>query len=371
MGTAASRRTSSLLAGLGVALAARGAVRRLRRADLRDQVAVVTGGSRGLGFLLARTLAEQGCRLVLNARDGAELERAGADLERGGAQVLRVPGDVGDKAQATRLIEQATTRFGGVDVLVNNAGVIQVGPLATMTAEDFKEALDVMLWGALHPTLAVLPQMLERRAGRIVNITSIGGKLSAPHLLPYSTAKFAAVGFSEGLRAELASSGVSVTTVVPGLMRTGSHLNAWFKGDAVNEFSWFSLGASLPLVSIDAERAARRIVEAARRGQAELVLTPQARLAASAHGLFPGTFTRTLSVVNRLLPAAEEADPSRDRGMELMAQAHPALRGATRLGVVAARRFHQFPGPVGLRQSQTATDGNLGTGQAGRTPERS
>jgi short-subunit dehydrogenase len=105
--------------------------------------------------------------------------------------------------------------------LVNNAGVIQMGPVEDQSLEDFEEALGTMFYGVLMPIWSVLPQMISRGEGRIVNITSIGGKLSVPHLLPYNCAKFAAVGLSEGLRAELGRSKISVTTIVPGLMRTG------------------------------------------------------------------------------------------------------------------------------------------------------
>lgn len=317
-------------------------VRGLRRADLDGQVALVTGASRGLGFLLARELARQGCRLVVCARDGAALARAAEELRQGGAEVEAVTCDVADREQVEGMVGQAEERFGAVDVLVNNAGVIQVGPVATMRVEDFEQALGVMLWGTVHPTLAVLPRMLERRAGRIVNITSIGGSLSAPHLLPYCTAKFAAVGFSEGLRAELAGSGVHVTTVLPGLMRTGSHLNAHFKGQQQREFTWFALASSLPLLSVDAERAAARIVDAARRGKAELILTPQAQLAARGHGVLPGLAVRTLSVVNRVLPGTDGAGPEARRGMEVAPDSAWFDR-ATRLGLDAARRFHQLP----------------------------
>jgi short-subunit dehydrogenase len=128
--------------------------------------------------------------------------------------------------------------------------------------------------------LAALPVMREQSHGRIVTITSLGGKIAVPHLVPYCAAKFAAVGFSEGLRAELGRDPVTVTTVVPGLMRTGSHVQALFTGQADKEFTWFSLGASLPLVSMDAERAARQIVEGVRRRGAEI---PPWR------GSFPGT----------------------------------------------------------------------------------
>src|SRR6186997_1202822 len=123
----------------------------------------------------------------------------------------------------------------------------------------------------LYPTLAVLPDMRKRRSGRIVNITSIGGKLGIPHLLPYSASKFAAVGFSQGLRAEVAAEGIKVITVVPGLMRTGSPRNAIFRGRHRSEYAWFSISDALPGVSISAEQAARRIIEATCRGEAEVL----------------------------------------------------------------------------------------------------
>src|SRR5204863_2185868 len=161
---------------------------------------------------------------------------------------------------------------GAIDVLVDNAGIIQVGPLETMTQEDFRRAMNTHFWGPLNTTLAVLPEMRRRKTGRIVNISSIGGKISIPHLVPYSASKFALVGLSEGLRAELAKDGISVTTVCPGLMTTGSPRNAFFKGQNQAEYAWFSISDALPGVAMNAEAAARAIIRACKRGDAEIVL---------------------------------------------------------------------------------------------------
>lgn len=136
--------------GFGLALADRAVWRRVRVADLHGEVALVTGGSRGLGFLLAREFGRQGCKLVICARDAAELERARAQLAEEGAEVLAIPCDVGDRAQVEGLADAATRHFGRVDILVNNAGVITVGPLQSMAVADFATAMDVMFWGALN-----------------------------------------------------------------------------------------------------------------------------------------------------------------------------------------------------------------------------
>jgi short-subunit dehydrogenase len=141
--------------------------------------------------------------------------------------------------------------------------------------------------------------------GRIVNIASIGGKISVPHLLPYSASKFALVGLSEGLRAELAKDGILVTTICPGLMRTGSPRHAWFKGRHRAEHAWFSISDALPLASMDADRAARQIVAALRDGDAEQVLSRPAQLATLAHALFPELTAGVLGAINRLLPGPD------------------------------------------------------------------
>ena len=358
-------RTALAAGGLAAALAGREVVARLRQADLRGQVALITGASRGLGFLLAREFGREGCRLAICARDADGLARAREALEASGAEVLAVPCDVADQAQVEHLVAETTRRLGGVDVLVNNAGIIQVGPVQRMTRQDFEDALAAMFWGVVYPTLAVLPQMRQRRRGRIVNITSIGGKVNVPHLVPYGCAKFAAVGFSEGLRAELARDGIQVTTIAPGLMRTGSHLNAWFKGGDAREFALFAPLASLPLVSMDAERAARQIVRAAKRGEAERVLSQPATLLARFHGLFPGTTADLLGLVGRALPAAEPAAPGQpaapadqrgdERGMDVQARLRSGLLEAiTAWGRSAARRFNQYPGLPPRAGHQTA-----------------
>lgn len=288
----------------GVLSLARYAWRKLNEYNLSDKTVLVTGGSRGLGLVLAREFAREGARVAICARDDEELERARLDLQQYGADVMTVRCDVTNAPEVGNMVNQIHERFGGIDVLVNNAGTIQVGPLEVMNREDFDKAMNAHFWGPLNTMLAVLPEMRERRDGRIVNISSIGGKIAVPHLVPYSASKFALVGLSKGLRTELRKDGVVVTTVCPGLMRTGSPRNANFKGKHRDEYAWFSISDSLPLTSIKAERAARQIVDACKQGRAELVITVQAKLAVLFDALFPELSAELLATVNQLLPEA-------------------------------------------------------------------
>src|ERR1044071_4346713 len=242
-------------AGAGAYLAARAVYRRFNGYDCNGKTVLITGGSRGLGLVLARGFAAEGANVAVCARDHRELERARVDLASRGARVFAFPCDVTDRARGREGVEVVARHFGRVDVLVNNAGVIQVGPLETMTLEDFEQAMNVHFWGPLYATLAVLPQMRARGEGRIVNVSSIGGKIGVPHMVPYSASKFALAGLSEGLRAGLWRAGVTGTTVYPGLMRTGSPRHATFKGRHKAEYAWFSLLDSLPVTSMSAERA--------------------------------------------------------------------------------------------------------------------
>jgi NAD(P)-dependent dehydrogenase (short-subunit alcohol dehydrogenase family) len=304
---------TALQVGIALGTAAVAAAR-LRRAvtaiDFAGKVVVIFGGSRGLGLVMARALADEGAHLVLAARDADELERARHDVERYGAPVTTLVCDVTNRQQVRETIAAVVAKHSTIDVLVNDAGVIQVGPFAHMTAADFETALATHFWGPFFTIDAALPHMRRAGARRIVNISSVGGKISVPHLLPYCTSKFALVGFSDGLRSELAPEGFAVTTVCPGLMRTGSTYNATFKGLRQREFVWFHLLSSLPGLTIDAERAARQIIGACRHGDPELVITLPAKVGVALNAVAPGVMARVLTAANWLLPPAtgEEGD---------------------------------------------------------------
>jgi len=309
-------------------------------------IALVTGGSRGLGLLIARELGRRGMRVVLCARDEAELERGRARLAAEGIDATALPCDVTDEEGMRTLVADVEENLGPVDVLVNNAGIIQVGPAESMTLDDYRRAMDTMFWGALHGAEAVLPSMRARRQGIIVNITSIGANVAMPHLAPYDAAKFALRGWSEAIGAEAAKHGIDVVTVVPGLMRTGSFGHALVKGKRYEEASLFSLLASLPLVTVSAERAARRIVRAIEARERFVVVGAPAKFLRLAHALFPGTVVRVLGSLNRLLPGPAPAEGQREAGMALPAELF--RRGLARsiltaLGERAARRYNEEP----------------------------
>ena len=299
------------LACAGLAMGARELVRSRRRIDLDDRVVIITGASAGHGLVAARLAASRGARLVIAARDVGELQAAELELVRGGGRdVLAVPTDITDRDQCRRLIDRAVERHGRVDVLVNNAGVIQVGPMETMTIEDFKLALATNFWGALYCTLAVLPHMRARPFGRIVNVVSVGGKMPVPHLMPYTTSKFALSGLTKALRIELAKDGILVTGVYPSTMRTGGHTHAWVKGDKPAEYSMFALSDTLPLISTSAEHVAESLWRATCNGDAEVNVGWQAQVRATLDALLPNWSADSTALLASLLPRAQGTAPA-------------------------------------------------------------
>jgi NAD(P)-dependent dehydrogenase (short-subunit alcohol dehydrogenase family) len=283
-----------------------------RRFNVSGRVVLVTGGSRGLGLALARELHRRGARVAITARDTEELGHVADEM----GDVLAVPCDLADPSQIDDLVDIVTQTLGPIDALINNAGIMQVGPAKTMTAANFEQALKVHLWAPLHLIARIGPTMSDRQSGRIVNIASVGGRVAVPHMLPYSTSKFALVGLSRGLRVELMKDGVFVTTVCPGLMRTGSVRHATFKGKNDLEYSWFATAATTPFLSMAVRRAARRIIDAMERGKAELVLGAPAKLAVLAQAISPGLTAELLSLADRMLPQPGGIGTAEAKGSE-------------------------------------------------------
>ena len=310
---------------------------------------MVVGASRGLGFLIARELDSQGYRVVIAAEDRDELDRAAEQLRARGARVAAEFCDVADEDQVEALIERTERTLGPIEVLICVAGIISAGPLTAFSRGHFREAIDVMLWGPINCGLAVAPRMRERGRGKIGVITSVGGRIAAPHLLPYSTAKFGAVGFTRGLRNELAGTGVTVTCVEPGLMRIGSHLRARFVGNQGREYAWFATADSLPLLSMDAERAAAKIVRGVLAGRPVVQLTPAAVLAPRFDALFPTLTSALLGLSVRLLPKDPGTEESREtlEGWQAREQLPRRTRllvdRLTRLSDQAAKKHNEEP----------------------------
>jgi len=344
------RRRHEALALLGAGAVVAGVagyfmVRKIRRDPqaFRGKVVAITGGSRGLGLELARGFAKRGATIAICARTLADLRRAAAELRQRGANVLAVVCDVTNQSQCYGFIEKVVEKFGAIDVLVNNAGVIQAGPLACMGLDDFAKSMATHFWGPLYLIDRALPHMRSQGAGQIVNIASIGGEISVPHLAPYCAGKAALVGLSEGLATELRAEGIHVTTVCPGLMRTGSPRNASFKGRYEAEYAWFSISDSLPILTISSRSAANQIIDSVRRRDRFLRISLAAKVAAPLQAAFPGLAGRFLELANHFLPAPNgAAGADSKRGYESFSSWSPSA--LTRLTEDAARRNNELGG---------------------------
>ena len=334
-----TRTLLKLAAGVGVIAGARAILRHQRRIELAGKVIVITGGSRGLGLVLACQLVARGAKVAICARHADELERARVDLAERGGRVFASACDVTDRDDIQRFIAEARDELGPIDALINNAGVIHVGPMELMNVDDYEQEMRTHLWAPLHATVAVLPEMRSRGTGRIVNIASIGGKLGIPHMVPYSASKFALVGMSAGMRAELSQDGVFVTTVCPGLMRTGSPRHALFRGQHRAEYAWFATSDALPFASMSADRAAKAIIDALVHGDAEVVLSVPARIVAMLYGVAPNLVDEAFGLIARLMPASNQ-----DRTMLEGKDAESALAPSvlTTLGDEAARHNNEL-----------------------------
>jgi len=295
--------------------------------------AIVMGASRGLGLLVCQELLERGHTVHGCARDEDELLGAARILSAAvpGARFVPRVCDVRDEAVVNAVVEEVAASDQPLEVAIHVAGVIQVGHADKVTLGHFHDAVDTMLWGPVHLALAVLPFMRDAGRGRIGVISSVGGLVAVPRLVPYSVAKFGAVGLAEGLYSELAGTGVTVTAVTPGLMRTGGHTHARFVDDAITDYAWFAPLASMPGLSISAERAARRIVSGVLAGKPTVELTPLTILGRRVHGLAPATTIRAMGLMSRMLPGPSGSAP------DPMSDEAPAVEGRTAAARLSSR----------------------------------
>ncbi|HEY9663972.1 MAG TPA: SDR family NAD(P)-dependent oxidoreductase, partial [Allocoleopsis sp.] len=308
--------------------------------DLGGKTVLITGGSRGLGLVMARQLLDAKAKVAICARDEAELERARTELVQRSGDILALTCDVTDHTQVEQMIQHVRNQFGAIDVLINNAGTDIVSPVENLTMQDYDDLMKLHFWAPLYTTYAVLSEMQARRTGRIVNISSIGGKTASPHMVAYCASKFALVGLSEGMRSELAKDGIAVTTVCPGFIHTGVVDHAIMKGQHRKEFAWFSIGDSLPLLSASAEQVARATIAGLRRGAAEVIVPFPTWFSVKFYALFPGLNTNLFGLVNRLLPGAGGIGKQRAFGKDSHSAWAPS--GLTYLSDRAAERNNEL-----------------------------
>lgn len=185
-------------------------------AALKGQVVVITGASSGIGAAYARVFAQAGCRLVLAARRVERLESLAEELQqRYSVEVLTCPTDVCAPEAVAQLVQQSLLHFGQIDIFINNAGIANYCFFYQDSLEDMRRVMEVNYWGVVHCTQAVLPHMMERRRGRIVNVASTAAKIATPGIAHYSATKHAVKGLSDGLRVEMARYGIRIHTICP------------------------------------------------------------------------------------------------------------------------------------------------------------
>ena len=306
-----------------------------RHQQTEKPLAWVAGGSRGLGYAIAHELGEAGHRVLITARTEADLDRARVQLAAEGVDVITRVHDVRDADGARELAAEVESRYGPIEVLVAVAGVLRVGPLPDR-AEEYAEPIDIMLRGPINLVHAVLPGMQQRDRGRIGIITSIAGIIPVPHLVAYSAAKHGAVGFARALTEELSGSKITVSTIIPGLMRTGGHWHADYIGRPTAEYAWFTALSAAPLMSMDAQRAAKIIVHGVINGRRKIIFTLPARIGELVYRMAPDAVGILIGAAGRLLPP-----PGDDQAPGYQA-AVATSKLFDRLTVLARRSVYRF-----------------------------
>ena len=189
-------------------------------ATFQPRVAIVTGAGRGIGRATALAFARHGIAVALASRRPADLMAVEAQIEQMGGRALALPTDVSATAEVEKLVEETERTLGNIDLLVNNAGVVEPNPIVATSDESWDRVLDVNLKGAFLCTRAVLPQMIDRRRGRILNVSSISGRLGTPRLASYCASKWGLIGFTKAAAEEVAPHNVQIMAVCPGSVDT-------------------------------------------------------------------------------------------------------------------------------------------------------
>ncbi|MEL7085357.1 MAG: SDR family oxidoreductase [Cyanobacteria bacterium P01_A01_bin.3] len=255
-----------------------------------SKVALITGASAGIGRATAFAFASQGFALVLAARTSDPLTETAIALEKKhNCDVLPIPTDVSDPEQVNVLVEKAIARFDRIDLLINNAGICASGPFVDTSLEQWQQVMNVNFWGYVHTIRAVLPHMLARKQGQIVNVGSFGGKMPLPAMTAYCASKYAVTGLTETLRLEVESQGVQIVGVHPGVVTTEFLERAVFVGadGAADRYRQQMETTLSSAVSQTPEEIAKAIADACRTGQRDVVVGP-AQMATAAYQLLPG-----------------------------------------------------------------------------------
>jgi short-subunit dehydrogenase len=247
------------------------------------QTAIVTGASHGIGPFIVRALAKEGMNLVLAARSGPELEHVAADIRATGIQVLTVPTDVTERDARSALVAAAERTFGAVDILVNNAGGDLQREFHHYTADEVEAQIRLNLVGPIELTRLLLPGMLQRKLGHIVNISSIGGSVGFPYTEVYSAAKDGLIGFTRVLRADYRKNGVSSSVLILGPIGGAG------TGARTMEEMNLHMSAMDKAFMSPPEAVAQAVLKSIRRDKAEIVIMPgPGRLMRALMTLFPG-----------------------------------------------------------------------------------
>lgn len=256
--------------------------------DLRDKVAIVTGASRGIGAAIAAELAMEGCHVVLAARSQEHILALAERLRQlHGVRTLALTVDIADPGAVTAMVERTVIEFGGVDLLINNAGMGIYGSIDEVKMSDLRHVFDVNFFGAIQAMQAVVPAMRRRGGGVIVNISSIVGKFASPLGGGYTATKFALEGASAAARAELRRDRIKVIVVRPGLTETEFSQNARVSVPGAEHRQG---ERHAPMRGIAAEKVARRTVRAIQREERTVYITWFDRLLVFGSQLLPGLF---------------------------------------------------------------------------------
>lgn len=257
-----------------------------------NDTVLITGASHGIGKATALLFAKKGYNLVLAARQPEPLEQLAEILQQAGHSALAVPTDVREFSQVENLIQTGLNQYKSIDVLINNAGIYVSGPVAQFSLEDWHHTIDLNLWGYIHTIHALLPHFLEKRKGTIVNVSSIGGKVATPYLVPYVTSKYAVTGLTESLQAELEPKGIQVCGIYPNLIKSNFLDRAIFRGndeeDIQQRRQQVEQVLQVPVVE-KPEDVAQAIWKAVKHQQNQ-VLVGSANLSVATDRLFPGLF---------------------------------------------------------------------------------